>query len=191
MELQKATDGPLAGFVAVNILQDRFEQFKAYCEGRFEYVWGGKCANLGQFPPTWIDELHGNGACNGCDCSGYARAILDYATNMGTSAMPDGSWGEDEFFNHAGFKVTDYAECANSDGLVRLCVHRPGGRGGDATGHVWLCVNGHTVESCGGQGPFEQPWDTQWYVDHVDDCFVLGPLVPDPSALHSGQPGCE
>ena len=172
--IAKQTTGLLAGYDAIDISMERFVQFKSYCEGRFSYQMGGKCSNLGHFPPTW--ELNGTPAM-GCDCSGYARAILWYSTFGGIAPMPDGSWAEDSWFKAQGFKDTAYANCVGADDLVRLCIHRPDGRGGDPTGHVWICVHGHSVESHGGVGPAERPWNWSWFINHVDSCFVLGSLV--------------
>ena len=169
----KMTSGPLAGFSAIDFDFDRFAQFKGYCEDNFDYQMGGKCSNLGTFPPTY--ELNG-APCDGCDCSGFVRSLLYYATEGGL-LIPDGTWAEDPWFGPQGFKRTSYVNCAVNDNLVRVAIHRPGGRGGDPTGHIWLCVHQHTVESYGGNGPGERPWALPLLVDLVDDCFVLGPLV--------------
>lgn len=172
--LTKQTTGDFAGHITIDVSQALFAQFEEYCNGRFHYQMGGKCSNLGQFPPTF--ELNGQ-PCDGVDCSGYVRAILEYATAGGLSGMPDGSFVQDDWFKSQGFKASEYAECGNNDNLVRVCVHRPNGRGGDPTGHIWLCVNVHTVESYGGHGPGNRPWNDALLVSLVDDVYVLGELV--------------
>jgi hypothetical protein len=84
---------------------------------------------------------------------------------------------EDDWFAHTEFKRTEYTNCVLPDGFLRVAIHRPGGRGGDATGHIWLVVDGHSVESYGGHGPGERPWNHAWFLEHVDDCFVLAPAA--------------
>jgi hypothetical protein len=166
------TDGPLAGFVSVPIDLNRFVNNKqAAYDVHIPYLMGGKDPKCGQ---GLIDYPRG------IDCSGFARTLLMWAAHGLLNDMPDGSWAEDPWFVSAGFKAGDYnaymANAMNNDGFLRIAIHRPGGRGGDPTGHVWILVNGHSVESYGGHGPGERPWNHQWFVDHVDHIFVVGPL---------------
>jgi hypothetical protein len=132
------------------------------------------CPNIGAFPPTFALNGH---AVNGVDCSGYVRAILWYATFGGISPLPDGSYMEEGFFVSHGLKPTAFANCQNSDGFVRVCVHLPNGNGGDPIGHIWLAVHGHSIESYGGHGPGQRPWNSRILQKIVDDCFVVGHLV--------------
>lgn len=173
MALPQATDGPLAGFTSVDIDLDKLAANKqAAYDAHVPYKFGGKDPRPGQ---GLIDYT------SGIDCSGFVRTLLMYASNGVLDEIPDGSWNEDTFFADQGFKKgddSDYnADAMNSDGLVRVAVHRANGRGNDSTGHIWIVVNGHTVESYGGHGPGERAWDTQKLLDIVDDFFVVGPLV--------------
>ena len=158
----------------ININYDKFAQIEGYCIGRFHYQMGGKCSNLGDFPPMF--ELNG-APCNGVDCSGFVRMLLHRSADGVAKSMPDGSYIEDNWFAAQGFQRVAYSECANNDQKVRVAIHRPNGRGGDPTGHIWLCVHGHTVESHGGVGPSQRAWNDKLLISLVDDCFVLGPLV--------------
>ena len=98
------------------------------------------------------------------DCSGYVRTLLDYASGGATDHIPDGSWMEDQWFALTGFAPTEYANGALSDGHLRVAIHHPSGRGGDPVGHIWLVANGHTMESYGGHGPGERPWNHPWFL---------------------------
>jgi hypothetical protein len=157
----------------IAISLSKFSQFENWCIGRIHYQMGAKCSNLGKFPPTF--DLNGQ-PCMGVDCSGFVRAILDYAT-IGSFAIPDGSFVQDEWLKTQGFPSVPYDDCSCDDNYVRIAIHRPGGRSGDPTGHIWLCTHAHTVESYGGHGPGNRPWDTPLLVSLVDDCYRLGQFV--------------
>jgi hypothetical protein len=164
MSVHLAVDGPLYGFNVVDLDLRKFEDFKQRCyDAHVGYLFGAKDPNPGS----------GRVDFAAIDCSGFVRTLLDYASDGATSSIPDGSWMEDDWFAKGVFKRTAYSECGAGDAHVRVAVHRPGGRGGDATGHIWLTVNGHSVESYGGHGPGERPWDHPWFLAHVDDCYVL------------------
>ena len=154
----------------MTIYLSRFAAYKQWCyDHHVGYGMGHKCQNPGMFPPVFADNL--------VDCSGFVRAILAYATMDATSSMPDGSFLEDDWFGHQGFQRIDYKDCGLNDKTLRVAIHKPGGRGGDAVGHIWLCVHGHTVESYGGHGPGERPWNLPLLLDIVDDCYVLGAFI--------------
>ena len=157
----------------VNIDQASFSRFETYCIGRFDYQMGGKCVNLTQFPPSF--EL--DGQPSGVDCSGFVRAILLYACRGGFSGLPDGSYVQDAWFLAQGFPVVPYTDCSCNDNYLRVAIHRPNGRGGDPTGHIWLCTHGHSVESYGGHGPGNRPWNDPLLMSLVDDCYRLGQFV--------------
>ena len=166
MAIHKATDGDLAGHTVVDINMQKFVNFKQRCyaavaAGQLTYGYGAK------------DPHPGSGEIDftAIDCSGFVRTLIDYASDMATSAMPDGSWNEGDWFAAQGFKPeSDYSGALLSDGHIRVWVHHQHGRGGDPFGHVWLTINGHTVESCGGYGPHEQPssvYEGIWDVGYV------------------------
>jgi len=165
MSIHKAADGPLAEFMVIDIDWLKLTDFKQRCyDAHVGYGFGDK------------DPHPGSGQVDFAtiDCSGFVRTLLDYASDGATAPMPDGSWQEDSWFAKTGFKPTEYATCALSDGHLRVAIHHPGGRGGDPVGHIWLATNGHTIESYGGHGPGERPWNHPWFIASADDCFVLG-----------------
>ena len=169
----KATDGPLAGFTVAKLDIDRFIQFKSDEFKKYvSYDFGAKDPDPGSGVVDF-DKI---------DCSGDVRTILMYISHGAFNDLPDGSAMQNHYFEIKGFKHGDYTAYLNnaqlSDGLLRVAIHRPGGRGGDKTGHIWLLINGHSDESYGGHGPGERPWNHQWFLDHVDDIYVLGPIGP-------------
>jgi hypothetical protein len=169
-----ASFGPLAGHACVNIDFDRLTEFKAdaYAAG-VGYSFGGK------------DPRAGSGVIDfdAIDCSGWVRTTLIYVTHGMLADIPDGSFCENDYFARKGFKekvILSAADCGSlglSDGLLRVAVHLPNGRGGDATGHISLFVNGHSIESYGGHGPGERPANHPWFLNHWDRSYVLGPMV--------------
>jgi len=166
LKIAPASAGPLIGFATLNINPSMMLQYaQAAIDKGVDYGFGSKDPNLGTWP---IDY-------SAIDCSGFVRAILAYSTLGQTQRydMPDGSFLEADWFKAQGFKATTYAMTENVDGHVRVGIHRPGGRGGDSVGHIWLVYRGQSIESYGGNGPGRRPWDHQWFLDHVDECYVL------------------
>lgn len=166
IEIPKATDGPLAGFATLNINTSKLLTYLRACKDRaIGYGFGDKDPKLGVFPPDY--KL--------IDCSGFVRTALFYATDgeSGKYNFPDGSCNQHAWFEQGGFKGTEYGECSNIDQHVRVGVHAPQGRGGDAIGHIWLVYEGATIESYGGNGPGSHAWNSTWYPESVDACYVL------------------
>lgn len=180
--IAKATTGPLKGFAVLNIDKAKFVAFFVALIGAgVRYLMGGKWpeSHMGEMPPPV--------RVTGIDCSGAVRAALAAATNCGlASLLQDGSWNEDDSLVRLGVKRheiasdQDYLDAISAkDGLLRVCIHKPGGRGGDSVGHVWVVLYWHgrliVFESCGGHGPYMgHPVDHDWFVAHCDDVFVLG-----------------
>lgn len=102
-----------------------------------------------------------------------------YACEDAMDAMPDGSYTQGEWLAAKGFKRTDPANCGLSDGHLRINVHHPDHR--DEAGHIWIVVGGttvHTVESHGGRGPSERPWNALLHSGYrlnelASVCYVL------------------
>ena len=170
--------GPMNGSPVLNI--DKQKLFTYWAKAKaigITYGYGDKDPILGTFPPDY----------KSIDCSGYVRTTLAYATAGQTNkllGMPDGSWMEDTFFQTEGFRhhlihsVADYMSAIAKDNRIRLCFHKPNGRGGDPIGHAFFIIldtDGEIVseESYGGNGPGSRPWDHLWFMDHCDDVYVL------------------
>jgi len=115
------------------------------CENRVTY-------NLGAKVPLDAEP----GAIKKIDCSGWARWLVHFITH-GETTMPDGSQNQLAWCRESNFKLTEFGNCALTDGRLRICFMRakPGGHG-----HVWLCINGRTIESYGGHGVGRRKWDT-------------------------------
>ena len=153
-ELIKVTAGALMGFVAAPIDWQRFADFKQRCyDAHIAYDWGGKDANCGS----------GEIDFTGLDCSGFVRTILIYAGGGPETgafrALPDGSYDQGQWFQEIGFKPVSAASSALRDGRLRVNIHHADAK--DETGHIWLAVNGHTVECFGGHGPGERAWNVR------------------------------
>lgn len=162
--LIKAVSGPLAGHTVIPIDWERFGAFKAACYAAgVRYGWGAK------------DPAPGTGAIDfpRIDCSGFVRTLLMCATGGRHGALadlPDGSYTQAKWFSAQGFKQTVRDALLLQDGHLRVAVHFPDHK--DETGHIWLCVNGHTVESYGGHGPGERNPECR-----LSSGYTLGDLV--------------
>lgn len=155
--------GALEGFRVMPLDTAKLEGGLHQCEAvPVHYGMGDKAPEPFSFPPNF----------HAIDCSGFARWVIFHATG-GDVLMPDGSYVQSDWCEQHGFKKTDYANAANHDGHVRIAFHHPGGRGGDGTGHVWIILNGMSLESYGGHGPGSRSYSHQWFLDHVDACYVV------------------
>jgi cell wall-associated NlpC family hydrolase len=103
------------------------------------------------------------------DCSGFIRWLINGATFGKDADMPDGSWFQHKWAKER-FREVPYAECARMDSKLRIAfIPTKNGR----VGHVWLCVNGRTIESYGGHGAGRRPWNTPVLLNQVTACYVL------------------
>jgi hypothetical protein len=124
-----------------------------------KYLFGAK-PKLGSIPGI---------AFNRADCSGFVRWLIDSATEH-KNIMPDGSWNQWQWCKQQGFKETSYLNCGLKDNRLRIAFMRA--KDGEA-GHVWLIVNGLTIESYGGHGTGRRKWNTSILLREVDACYVL------------------
>ena len=122
--------------------------------GKKRYGWGYK-PKPGSDSHSWLRT----------DCSGYVRWMISRIAGV---TIPMGSIGQRAWFAANNFKVTSYEHAGLDDGRLRVGVWSPGWRG---AGHIWMVLNGRTIESYGGHGPGRNPWDI--YRRRVEACFVL------------------
>lgn len=168
-ELIRVNTGPLAGHTAAPIDWAKFADFKARCyAAHISYLWGGKDANCGSGEVDFAA---------GIDCSGFFRTLMMYAAGgPGTGALrdlPDGSYTQGEWLAAQGFKPTTAAAMLLADGHVRVAVHHPNAL--DEAGHIWIGVNGHSIESWGSHGPGERSLTTMLQSGHrLNDLFSVG-----------------
>ena len=103
------------------------------------------------------------------DCSGLVRLFLNRIT-FDHLIIPDGSWHQNKWAMGYPLRPCDYSDCAKLDDRLRIAFMAPG-RG--KHGHVWLCVNGHTIESYGGHGPGRRAWNVKPLLSRVSTCYLL------------------
>ena len=114
------------------------------------------------------------------DCSGYARYILyGCALIPGKPPvpveLPAGSVQQREWLVAHGWSPCEYAETEFADSVLRIAFIQPiPGR----AGHVWLVINGRTIESYGGHGPGRRRWDTAVLKREVFRCYALTDKLP-------------
>ena len=126
------------GFKTIKVDRSRLVDLMEACYGK-HYRFGAKVAL--DAAPSSFDE---------CDCSGFVRWLLHGSTSDQLE-VPDGSWNQHQWCRTNGFKATDYSAVAGlKDSRLRIAFIEP--RRGRA-GHVWLIINGGTIESYGGHGP--------------------------------------
>jgi hypothetical protein len=131
---------------------------------RVTYSYGAKAPSL-DCDSSAFDKI---------DCSGYIRWIIYRATH-GAVTMPDGSVNQHSWCHGQGFRTCAYRDCAAMDSRVRIAfipqskLH---------PGHIWLVVNGQTIESRGGKGPSRRPWNTKRLTRDVCETFVLTDPMP-------------
>lgn len=122
------------------------------------------------------------------DCSGYLRYLLYHITKHEVNIQGGGSWWQNKWCKDVGLEVVDYSTAAELDGWLRIGYFaKPAGM---AAGHIWLVLNGSTLESHGGKGPDSRPWDTAKLVKHVEKCYKFGPThrqsAPTPWSVDEG-----
>lgn len=107
------------------------------------------------------------------DCSGFVRWLVHRAS-YGKTTLPMGSWYQRRWCQGHDLKLTDYAHCGLGDNRLRIAFFNP--RPG-RSGHVWLVINGQTIECYGRHGVGRREWDTPVLADNVDFCFVLTEML--------------
>jgi cell wall-associated NlpC family hydrolase len=104
------------------------------------------------------------------DCSGYVRWLVAQATNQEV-ILPLGSVLQYDWFRRRGYLQVPYSDCIRRDNAIRIAFIKP--RPG-SYGHVWLVLNGSTIESYAGVGVGSRAWNTP-PLDKADSCFILTP----------------
>ena len=145
----------------INVDTGKLLRLHGAVAGRVKYVFGAKARPLCGGPEA---------LAKGVDCSGYVRWLMYHCSKAGY-AFPDGSTLQAEWCKRQGFKSTSYRLNGGwKDGRLRLCAYRPKGK---RAGHIWLCLNGATIESAGGRGPTRRSWLTPVLLARCETCFVL------------------
>lgn len=103
------------------------------------------------------------------DCSGYVRFVLYKASGGKVDCSPNGgSWHQNEWCKAKLTAITYEAATAGaSDGKLRIAFYKPA----KGVGHVWLILNGKTLESYGGHGVGRKAWDSRTSI--ADKAYVF------------------
>ena len=129
--------------------------------GQIEYEFGAKPA-FGSAP--------GDDNCKTSDCSGFVRWLI-YSATGGEIELPLASYHQLDWCTEHGLDEVDYAESAPlCDSQLRIAFTRPRG---ERVGHVWLVLNGETIECFGECGAGHRAWNTPKLLNNADACFVL------------------
>jgi len=149
----------------INVDMDKLlEVAKQMMDGHISYGLGSKAPSLSCDPS----------AIKAIDCSGFVRYIIYKATG-GAVHMPDGSWVQHDWCKHQQFMTADYkTEAQQQDNWLRIAFLPKHEK---HPGHVWLVLNGKTLESHGHKGPDRRPWDTS-ALKKVNACYVLATSTP-------------
>jgi len=145
---------------------------KAKLLSRISAAIGKVTYDLGAKPR--LGTLPGSGFTKS-DCSGFVRWLL-YAATGGAIKLLPGSWHQQEWCKSQNFKKTDYLQHAGlQDHRLRVAfINAKNGK----VGHVWLILDGYTLESHGGKGANRRKWNTDVLINNVDACYVLTePLI--------------
>jgi hypothetical protein len=109
------------------------------------------------------------------DCSGFIKYVVQ-RTTFSHQSMPAGSHQQETWCRNR-LVVCDYAtDAASQDGSVLIAFRD---RTRTLIRHVWLVINGWTVECTrrsGRNGPTSFRWDVRR--EEANDCFWLGELSP-------------
>ena len=105
------------------------------------------------------------------DCSGYVKYVL-YNVSDGKIDIKGGSYYQYKWCKEQKLKKVDYAKAAKkSDNILRLGYFAKKKKG--KYGHVWLILNGKTLESHGGTGVNRRPWNNKKLLDNVTHCYEV------------------
>lgn len=109
-----------------------------------------------------------------CDCSGYVRWLI-YLASRKQVKMPDGSWYQQAWCRTKKLTKVPYSDCAKMDSILRIAFME---QEGDESGHVWLVINGMTIESRGGVGASRRAWNVTTLKTKVDYCYEMTDVLP-------------
>lgn len=140
---------------------ERLRRYLATCYAHgVGYELGAKAEDLLAVPPDY----------HNIDCSGWVRAAIAVATN-GRTILPDGSMVQNDWCAAHGLKRSEYAACRLLDGITRIAFIRA--TRWEPIGHVYLTLNGRTLESYGGHGPGSRPIGTHVLNADTTEVYVL------------------
>jgi hypothetical protein len=101
------------------------------------------------------------------DCSGLVRYLV-YHSTKNRLEIPDGSWNQRDWALKHLTRVPYISVRDNPNELYLATLDPKNGK----AGHIWFINDGFTMESHGGRGPNERPWNTPILRNEVDYCFL-------------------
>lgn len=138
-------------------------------DGHISYGMGAKAKSL-DLEPSQIKSI---------DCSGFTRYLI-YKASGGQIKMVDGSDEQRDWCKKHGLRSQKYSEVAGlSDGCLRIAFIPRTYKNGKSVppyGHVWLVMDGQTIESRGGKGPSRRSWSSSALTGRVNKCYILANL---------------
>lgn len=137
-------------------------------DGHIVYAMGAKARTL-HAEPADIPAL---------DCSGFTRYLIFQATD-GQVHLPDGSDEQNTWCVRQHLRPDSYAHVAGlGDGTLRIAFIPREYKNGrlHRAGHVWLLVDGRTLESHGSKGPDRRDWNCSRLTGRVKTCYALAHL---------------
>lgn len=136
------------------------ERCQALMDGHVKYKLGAKAKPLTTNPSS----------IRSIDCSGFVQYVLYHACFAHLRA---GSWYQNQWFNEMSFSSEDYSRAGPLEDNHLRIAYFPKKRGMIA-GHIWLLLNGWTLESYGGLGPGRRRWDVPRLAKNVQRCYRIG-----------------
>jgi hypothetical protein len=126
------------------------------------------------------------------DCSGYVHYVLNKVTDGKIVIGKGPSWvnsgGIRDWAKKQGLTSVDYAKNAGkNDNILRLAYLPPS----KSYGHIWMILNGETLESHGGQGVNRRAWDTAVLKKNATDCFEIAQTTTVGPAKYRLAGRCE
>lgn len=110
------------------------------------------------------------------DCSGFMREAWYYASNR--QVIPEGSANQKDWArNRIGREILRewpgamYAKACKNRGALLLCIIDAVDR--VHSGHVFMVLNGFSIECYGGHGVGRRLWNTPVLVREVSTVFVV------------------
>jgi hypothetical protein len=151
--------------MTINVDMDRLlEIARQMMDGHVKYGLGSKAPSL-SCEPSAIKSI---------DCSGFVRYII-YKATSGAVHMPDGSWIQHDWCKLQKLPTADYkTEAMKLDNWLRIAFLPKHEK---HPGHVWLVLNGKTLESHGHKGPDRRMWNTP-ALKAVNAFYVLSTSTP-------------
>ena len=103
------------------------------------------------------------------DCSGYVRWLL-YHASLRKLKLPAGSVLQHDYIKQLKWEPCNYIKSAGKrDNILRIAFLRP--RTGKP-GHVWLILNGKTIECFAGVGVGQRNWNAA-PLRNASGCYIV------------------